>query len=294
MGKTKIKTIDDSVPAEVEKVSAKGGSASGRKKADLLVESLKAELGIENQSSVISKPVKTDQLKTGKQTADNRKQQTGNQARTRSKRYQEKAALVDKSQTYKLDEAVVLAQNSAYTKFPGSLEIHINTSQKNLRGLVSLPYSTGKELRILAFGPTSLREELGGMGVLIGTEETISEILKGNINFDLVVATPEWMPKVAQTAKILGPKGLMPNPKNGTVTTDLPKIVTELKSGKTEYKTENQGQIIHMLTGKAGQDPSQISANVKAIYNTLGRSKIKKITLSPTMGPGVKVDLTSI
>lgn len=283
MGKTKIKTIDDSVPVEEPKKKP-------AKQADSLVESLKKELGIENQLS--------DKPKTGKQTAENRpasprgeKQKTDNRTKPRSKKYQGKAQLVDSAQAFKLNEAVELVQKTSYTKFPGTVEIHINTNAKNLKGLVSLPFLAGKKLKILAFGPAIPSKT---EGVSVGDEEAIQQILKGKINFDVLITTPEWMSKLAPAAKVLGPRGLMPNPKNGTITSNLKKTVEELSSGRTEYKTEPNGQVIHLSLGKVNQPAEEMVSNARTIYNALGRSKIKKITLSSTMGPGVKVDLSSI
>lgn len=208
----------------------------------------------------------------------------------RSKKYLEVLKLVDPNQQYPLKEAVELTQKTSYSKFPGSMEVHINTSAKNLRGTISLPYSAGKQIKILAFG-----KEADKSGAdIVGTDETISEIEKGKINFDTIVTTPDWMPKLAKIAKILGPKGLMPSPKNDTVTDNLTKAVAELKGGKTEYKTQTNAQVIHLTIGKTTQIPEEITSNIKALYNTIGRSKIKKITLSASMGPGVKVNLSSL
>ncbi len=211
-------------------------------------------------------------------------------AKIRSKKYQEANALVDHQQRYSLVEAIELAQKTSYTKFPGSLEAHINTSQKGIRGLVSLPFASGKKLTILAFG----KDAKDAGADIVGDEDTIKEIQSGKLSFDVIVSTPEWMSKLAPAAKILGPRGLMPNPKSGTVTENLKKAVEDLQAGKVEYKTEPNGMVIHMLIGKSAQAASEIQANIKALYNLLGRSKIKKITLSSTMGPGVKVDLSSI
>jgi len=211
-------------------------------------------------------------------------------AETRSKKYQVAKELVEKTRDYKILEAVELAQKSSYSKFPGTLEAHINTNSKGLRGLISLPYLSGKELTILAFG----KEADKSGSDLVGTEETIKDILKGIINFDVLVTTPEWMPKLAPTARILGPRGLMPNPKSGTISDNLKKAVEELQSGKVEYKTEPNGQVIHLPIGKGNQTASEIEANIQVLYQTIGKSRIKKITLASSMGPGVRVDLSSI
>lgn len=227
-----------------------------------------------------------------KEKVSKRAKQKMGAPKQRSKKYQEAISKVDSQTKYSLLEAIELTQTTSYTKFPGSLEAHINTSQKGLRGLVSMPYSSGKKLTILAFGPSG---DLGvNDDVKIGDEDTIKEILKGKLGFDVVVSTPEWMSKLAPAAKILGPRGLMPNPKSGTVTDNLKKAVEELQAGKVEYKTEPNGMVIHMLIGKVTQPKEEIQANIKSLYNILGRSRVKKITLTSTMGPGVKVDLSSI
>jgi large subunit ribosomal protein L1 len=122
----------------------------------------------------------------------------------------------------------------------------------------------------------------------------MEEISKGKYNFDVIVATPEWMPKLAKLAKFLGPRGLMPNPKSNTVTDDLAKAVEELQGGKVEYKTEKDGQVIHISLGKVKQDPNEIATNLKTLYIGIGKSRIKAVTLSATMGPGVKVDLNTL
>lgn len=225
-----------------------------------------------------------------KQESEKTKKPAVLSVKPRSKKYQQALKKIDRGKKYPLLEAIKLAQAVSYTKFPASLEAHLNTNFKNLRGLVSLPHFTGSQLKILVFGDGA--KEAGAD--LVGSEETLEEIAKGKINFDVVVATPPWMPKLAKVAKILGPKGLMPNPKNETITTNLAKTVANLKGGKIEYKTESNGQVIHLAVGKVSQPAEEITANLKVLLNHLGRSKVIKLTIAPTMGPGVKVDLASI
>lgn len=210
----------------------------------------------------------------------------------RGKKYLEAFKEIDKSKAYALPEAVDKVFKAAYTKFPSTIEVHINTNTKNIRGLTTLPFSAGKKLKILIFAPPSFKTEQED--VYLGDESSLAQIAKGKVDFDLVVATPEWMPKLAAVAKVLGPKGLMPNPKNDTVTTNLDKTLNELQMGKTEYKTEPNGKIIHLGVGKVSQPQEQIAANVKALWSSIGRGKIEKLTLSPTMGPAVKVQLSSL
>ena len=310
MAKTRVKEIDDSKPTEEEQ---KKPRLSRVKKTDSLVESLKSELAEEfGESPEIATSPKAPRDDKKSVTASEARpaasakrgeQSKPGKVRHRSKRYQEAISQVDKSQSYKIQEAVELAQKSSYSKFPGTVEVHINTISKNLRGLATMPYGSGKKLRILAFGPstgsasspqTSSGQVNLGEDVMLGNESTIDEINQGKINFDVLVTTPDWMPKLAKVARILGPRSLMPNPKSGTITENLEKTVTELQAGKVEYKTEANGQVIHLAVGKVNQEPNEVVANIKSLFMTIGKSRIKKITLASTMGPGVKVDLASL
>lgn len=275
MGKTKTKVIDDSQVVEESKKTGKP--------KDALVEKLKAELGIKEEVKK-SEPLKAVVTETKKKAKPTK-------SRIRSKKYQEMVKDLDRSISYPLDEAIKKTKKLSLSKFDGTLEIHINTSQSTVRGLVSLPYFVGKKLKILAFGPsTALRTE---DGVTLGNDETIEQISKGKIDFDLVVTTPEWMPKLAKVAKNLGPRGLMPNPKNGTITDDLKKAVASFQAGKTEYKTENKAAVIHLGVGKLSQPNEELISNVKTLLTQIGKTRIKKVALSPTMGPSIKLDLTS-
>lgn len=283
MGKTKIKAVDDSAPEEAK--LTKGRSSSGRKKVDSLVESLRSELGVVETTPEPQNVSASEQPE--KKEAKPKKTET---QKPRSKKYQEKSELVDRSQAYQLAEAIELAKSASFSKFPGTMEAHINLKQKNIRFLTSLPFAAGKKLTILAFGDNA--KESGAD--LVGTDETIEEIVKGKVGFDVVVTTPKWMSKLAKAAKVLGPRGLMPNPKSGTITDNLKKVVEELQAGKVEVKTEPNGAVVHLAVGKVDQDQAEILANLKALFNSLGKSKVSKITLSSTMGIGVKVDLNSV
>lgn len=255
MGRPKIKIVDDSV---TEKLDVRG------EKLDKEVRNSK----LDDQTSNIQPQKPSSNLK-----------HPTSKPKPRSKKYQEAAKDLDRSKTYPLDEALELMKKLSYSKFESSLEAHINTAQTGMRGLVSLPFASGKKLKILAFE---------------GSDEIIEEINKGKINFDLVVTTPQWMPKLTKVARILGPKGLMPNPKNGTITEDLKKAVEGFQAGKTEYKTESKAPVIHITLGKLNQPTEELSANIKTLLQTLGKTRIKKVSLSPTMGPSVKLDLASV
>lgn len=292
MGKTKIKLIDESQPEEVKPKKKLGRS-------DALVEKLKAELGAEEEKLEVGN-LKMDKedgsLKLEDQTSNLKslkptsKPSKPGKSKPRSKKYQEVSKDLDRSKTYPLPEALDMVKNLSYAKFNATIEAHINTAQTGIRGYLSLPYAAGKKLTILAFGKGA---DSSGADKL-GDDSTIEEISKGKVNFDLVVTTPEWMPKLAKVARILGPKGLMPNPKNGTITEDLKKAVEGFQAGKTEYKTEPKAPVIHLGLGKVNQPTEELSANIKTLLQTLGKTRVKKVSLSPTMGPSVKVDLSSL
>lgn len=270
MGSTKVKTIDDS-----KEVTAK---QKGFK--DPLVEALNQSLGIEVIQDKTKPPEKASP--EGKKGAD---QKQG--SKFRSKKYLKALGLVDRNKAYPVIQAVDTAKSASYTKFPGSLEIHINTNVKNIRGLVNLPFMSGKKLVVLAFGDGA---ESSGADI-VGSDKELAEIAQGKINFDVLVTDPSWMPKIAPLAKTLGPKGRMPNPKNGTITNNLSKTIGELKKGKVEYKTEHNGQVIHMAIGKTTQSTEEVAANIRNLYYAIGKSKVSKMVIAPTMGPGVKIGL---
>lgn len=199
--------------------------------------------------------------------------------KVRSKRYQEIATMVDKNKQYPLSDATKLVKQTSMTRFDGTVELHINLNplalgdKKEMRGSVNLPHGTGKQVR-----------------VVIADDAIASDIEAGKINFDILVAHPSMMPRLAKVARILGPKGLMPNPKTGTVTPDPEKRAKELSQGQVNFKTEPDQPIIHMSVGKVSFEEKKLSDNVKAVLDAVGRGKIARATLSATMGPGVKVN----
>lgn len=198
-------------------------------------------------------------------------------AKVRSKKYQEAAKLVDKTKLYPLADAVSLVKKTSITNFDGTVELHINLNpvmldvKKGFRTGVQLPHGTGKEVK-----------------VVIADDTVIEEIQSGTINFDVLVAHPSMMPKLAKVARILGPRGLMPNPKTGTVTPEPEKRAKELSSGQVNIKTEPDNLLIHMPVGKISFDDKDIIANIRAVLAVLDK-KIARISISSTMGPGVRV-----
>lgn len=224
----------------------------------------------------------------------------------RGKKFVEAKAKVDVLKRYPLAEAIALVKEVSYTKFVGSMEIHVNTNanakynDQMIRGTIGLPHGTGKSLRIAAFVSPDKYEETKKAGAdVVGQEELIKDIENGNIDFDILVTSADMMRDLARAAKILWPKGLMPSPKAGTVSNDLEKTIDELKKGRVEYKLDKTGNI-HVLVGKLNFSDEQLSENIETLLKALTNNKpsgvkgklFRKIVIAPTMWPGVAVNWT--
>lgn len=220
------------------------------------------------------------------------------------KKFREAAAKVDRAAVYTPLEAVKLVKEMATAKFDETVEVHfrlgIDTrkADQNIRGSISLPHGTGKTVRVAVFAEGAQAEQAAEAGAdVIGSDELIAQIQKGEINFDAAIATPMMMAKVGRIGKILGPRGLMPNPKLGTVTMDVAKMVSELKAGRVEYRADRYG-ICHVPLGRVSFDEQKLVENYAALYTEILRVKpssakgkyVKSISVSSTMGPGVKID----
>ena len=223
----------------------------------------------------------------------------------RGKKYTEAAKLVDRATQYDVAEAISLVKKTAVAKFDETVEAHIRLgvdgrhADQQVRGAVVLPHGTGKTVRVLVFAKDAKAEEAKAAGAdYVGAEDLIPRIQnEGWLDFDVVVATPDMMGVVGRLGRVLGPKGLMPNPKAGTVTMDVTKAINDIKAGKIEYRLDKTN-IIHVPIGKASFTEEQLSDNfqtlieaiVKARPSTLKGQYMKSIVLTPTMGPGVKVN----
>jgi large subunit ribosomal protein L1 len=221
------------------------------------------------------------------------------------KRYRAALSSIDRSKRYPLDEAIRLAAESAKAKFDETMEIAVRLgvdprqADQNVRGTVILPHGTGKSVRVLVFAKGEKEREAQEAGAdYVGGEDLVKKITTENwLDFDKAIATPDMMGLVGRIGKILGPRGLMPNPKVGTVTFDVAKAVSELKAGKVEYRVEKAG-IVHVPIGKVSFGPEKLNENARALLNSLIRAKpaaakgnyLLSISVASTMGPGVKVD----
>ena len=223
----------------------------------------------------------------------------------RGKKYVEAAKAIDKGTLYDVAEAVSLVKKTAVAKFDETIEAHIRTgcdgrhADQQIRGAVVLPHGTGKKVRILVFAKDAKADEAKAAGAdYVGGEELIPKIQNENwFEFDVVVATPDMMGVVGRLGRVLGPKGLMPNPKAGTVTMDVTKAVQDIKAGKIEYRLDKTN-IIHVPVGKASFTEEQLTDNFQTLIDAINKVRpaavkgqyLKSVTLTSTMGPGVKIN----
>jgi large subunit ribosomal protein L1 len=265
MGKIRVATLGDESQEKEQKRKAEARRQTKQSKKEKTDDAPIVEGGLEATED------------TG---AEKKKSTKAKKVRVRSKQYVEKSSLVEKNKEYAMPEAISLVKQTSMTKFDGTVEIHINLNpqslgdKKDMRGSVSLPHGTGKEVK-----------------VVIADEAIISDIEAGKINFDILVAHPTMMAKLAKVARVLGPKGLMPNPKNGTVSPDPEKRAKELSSGQVNFKNEPDQPIIHMIVGKVSFEEKKLLENIQAVIKAIGTSKISRATLTATMGPGIKIVL---
>jgi len=221
------------------------------------------------------------------------------------KKYNEVAKMVDKTKKYSVEEAMELVKKLSYSKFPGSVEVHIKTGadpryqDQQIRGTVVLPHGTGKSVRVAAFvSDDKIEEAKKAWADIVGNQNLLAKIEKGEIDFDVLITTPEMIRELAKVAKILGPKGLMPSPKAGTVTPNIASTIEEIKKGRVEFKLDKTWNI-HVSIGKVNFDTQKLVENFKALLQAIEDSRpagvkgklIRKIVVTPTMGPAVPIEV---
>ena len=223
---------------------------------------------------------------------------------TRGKRYDAAAALIEPDRLYTPQEAIGIIKQFPDAKFDESVDVAVRLgvdprkADQMVRGTVDLPHGSGKSVRVAAFAQGDKAREATEAGAdLVGAQDLVERILKGEIDFDAAVATPDMMPEVGKAGRVLGPRGLMPNPKAGTVTNDIAKAVQDIKGGKVEYRTDRQGNL-HLIIGKRSFDEPKLVANYQMVIEEILRAKpasakgryLKSVTVSTTMGPAVHID----
>lgn len=206
-----------------------------------------------------------------------KKKEKFSKTKAESKRHKENMSAISKTQKYDIDQALTALKKFKKSKFDETVELHINTKEKGVSGQVTLPHGTGKTLVIK-----------------IADDAIIAEVAKGKINFDVLVATPSMMPSLATVARVLGPRGLMPNPKNGTIAENPEEAVKKLSGGQISYKTEAEAPIIHARVGKISFEDNKLKENVKSFITSVGINNISSVTLKSTMSPAIRLDYLTL
>jgi len=224
----------------------------------------------------------------------------------RGKHFRKSAEQLEKDKTYKLEEAVELAKKTSHVKFDATVELHVNLNvdprhaDQNIRDNVLLPAGSGKKVRVAVLTDNAIEAKKAGADIA-GNEELLAQLEKGTINFDILIATPALMSKLGKHARTLGPRGLMPNPKSGTVTNDVNRAIAESKAGRVEYRVDSTG-IVHLGVGKVSFTPTQLQDNIQAVLSSIKSNKpssikgvyLKSVHLTTTMGPSMTLDLASL
>jgi ribosomal protein L1 len=266
MGKIRVKTLGD------EEQEAKDKAEQERKRAEKKARE-EAEKNAPEANAQPSNEASSDENAEESKPKKEKKSKFAKSS-SRSANYTAKVMEVDKAKSYPLSEALDLLKKVDMTKFDGTVELHINTNATGISGTMKLPHGTGKELRIA-----------------VANDEIIGEVEKGKINFDILIAAPSFMPKLARVAKILGPRGLMPNPKNGTISDNPEEAMKKFAGGQIGYKTESKNPIIHLSVGKMSFGNEKLSENIKTVISTIKRDRILKVTLKSTMSPGIRIQI---
>ena len=295
--KPAVANEDKDVIAEREAVVAKAGKRS-QKALDEAAEKAEKEARKEAGDTTPQSDDAETHVKKGPKPV------TRPRLERRGKKYQAAAKNIEKGKLYSLDEALKLATETSPVKFDASVEVHVRLgvdprqADQNIRSTVALPHGTGKDIRVAVFAPEDDHANAKKAGAdIIGDEEFLKQLDKEELNFDILVTTPQYMPKLSKYARLLGPRGLMPNPKSGTVATDVAKAVKEAKAGKVEYRVDKQA-IVHLSIGKVSFGVEKLSENASAFFTSLNAQKpsslkgvyVKTIAVTTTMGPGIKVE----
>lgn len=289
---------EETATEKPEKAAAKAGKRSEKAQKEAEEKVAKEERKAAGDTSAQGDDAKVKQ----------KQNPTRSRLERRGKNYRKVAELVEKNKAYSLKDALELATKTNVGKFDGTVELHLNLNvdprqaDQNLRGTVTLPEGTGKTVRVAVFADAANQEKAKKAGAdIVGEEDFLAQLDKEKLDFDVLISTPQNMAKLGKYARLLGPRGLMPNPKSGTVTTNVAKAVQEAKAGRVEYRVDKQA-IIHQGVGKVSFGADKLMNNAKVFIDNINASKpasikgalIKGVTVSTTMGPGIKVDTSSL
>lgn len=276
MGKIRIKTFDENTADDDAKLKAKREAKKAQKEAEKArVSGMGGGQRVKTVGPSEEELMSVETPEENLETADEKTQKKSKKekfatVKSASKRHKENLSAVSKSQTYTLDQAIEALRKFKNSKFDETVELHINVKEKGISGQLVLPHGTGKK-RVIK----------------IADEAIISEVAKGKINFDVLVASPSMMPNLAKVAKILGPRGLMPNPKSGTISENPEEAAKKLEGGQINFKTEAESPIIHAAVGKVSFEDKMLKENIEVFISNVGAGNIKSIALKSTMSPAI-------
>lgn len=297
-------TVDDAGNEEAEKEATT--AKAGKRSAKAIREAEESAEKEERKAKIASGEIDASDDEDGAAQKKGPIPVTRPKLERRGKAYRKSAELIKKDHQYGLKEALELAPKTSAVKFDATVELHINLgvdprqADQNIRSTVILPEGTGKSVRVAVFAAADQHDDAKKAGAdIVGEEDFIEQLKKEEINFDVLIATPQLMAQLGRFAKLLGPKGLMPNPKSGTVTKDVPKAVKEAKGGRLEYRVDAQG-IVHVAIGKVSFGGEKLMNNAKAVMQSIQQNRpasikgtyIKSVAVSTSMGPGIAVSPT--
>ncbi len=296
-----VETTDEE---ETTEESPKTTAKAGKRSAKAVKEAEEKEAKEERKDKVAKGELDPSEAGVKKGPAP----KTRSKLERRSKGYKKASDLIDKTKEYTLKDAAEVLPKTSTVKFDASVELHVNLgvdprqADQNIRAMVALPHGTGKTIKIAVFAPEDQHEAAKKAGAdIVGEDEFLKQLDKEQLDFDVLIATPQLMAKLGKYARILGPRGLMPNPKSGTVTLKVADAVKSAKAGKVEFRVDKQS-IIHLSVGKVSFTPVQIAENTKAVLTAISDAKpntvkgiyIQKITLTTTMGPSLRIATTEV
>lgn len=297
MGTTKVKVIDLSSDTPEVKTSRK---AASKMRPSINTEEKPAEKVTKKRPSIVTEEKQPAVEKMGAKERAKAAAAAGPtpvKTRPHGAKYKKAAAEIEKDKFYSAPEALELLKKTSFTKFDPTVEIHLNVTTKNIRGTVNFPHAIGpkKEKRHLVFSEHPQTTE--NKNIIWATDSTIDDILAGKLkpgrDFDSVFAAAKFMPQLTKIARVLGPAGMMPNPKNGTISENPEKTVGEEATDAIEFRSDPTAPIVHTKLGKLSAKPEELEENLKALVLAIGPAKIKKVTLTSTMSPGIKLDVGS-
>jgi large subunit ribosomal protein L1 len=292
MGKIRIKTIGDEEQEkqDLKKAQARAEAKKAREEAEArraaesnVTENVPTE-DVTEQSETSKEEKTAIEVKT-EAKKEKKEVKKVSHKKVKSESYQKMLALVDKNKKYKLAEALPLLEKLKRAKFDETVELHINTIEKGISGSLTLPHGTGKATRVVIADATTDPKQV---------DELVKKIELGKIDFDILIATPPTMPKLAKVARVLGPRGLMPNPKNGTVTPKPEEVAKKYEGGQFNFKTEAKFPILHLSVGKLSFGDKKLEDNITTAVKAVKTKNIKSMTLKSTMSPGIKIETANL